>query len=450
MKDQPIRFNQSDPQQLPMSLDLEDRILGALLFDPACVMAGVIEQEFPVEAFYAGHSQIIFRTCCELFHRGVMPDFCIVATTLEQTDQLDEIGGRNRLIDLLEFSSSTVQIDHYLAKVLDDYHRRQAIRVMDTAIAEARDPNTLLNQTLEKAAQANHAITSTTQQSYTMASMAQVATEVMCELESPTVPGLSTGLNELDRMTGGFSQAYWVVAGRPSMGKTHVLLHLAHVAAQHGKPVLFISCEMNKRRIGQRLLARQTRIDSARIQRKQISESEWPAIGQAMQDLACLPLEIYDNPTPSEIDIRQKIRQIADSYGQSPIIIIDYLQKLWWNNNGRTRAEQLEKTSAALYKMSADHKTTVIVGAQINRGVGERSDKRPTMSDIKDSGSVEQDADLILTLYRDEYYDKASEDRLITEIGVAKNRDGQVGTIRVLHDLKFGHYMNCISKPLDF
>jgi replicative DNA helicase len=100
--------------------------------------------------------------------------------------------------------------------------------------------------------------------------------------------------------------------------------------------------------------------------------------------------------------------------------------------------------------MSADYKTTVIVGAQINRGVGERSDKRPTMSDIKDSGSVEQDADLILTLYRDEYYDEATEDRGVTEIGIAKNRDGRVGTIRLLHDLKFGHYLDCISKPLDF
>jgi replicative DNA helicase len=280
--------------------------------------------------------------------------------------------------------------------------------------------------------------------------MAQVATEVMTELESPTARKFSTGLKELDRITGGFSQGYWVVAGRPSMGKTHVLLHLAHTMAQHGKPVLFISCEMSRQKIGLRLLAREARIDSARLQRKHVTDSEWPTIGQALQTLAGLPLSIYDNPSSSEVDIRQKIREMADTYGQSPLVVIDYLQKLWWNNNGRTRAEQLEKTSAALYKMTFDYKTTVIVGAQINRGVGERSDKRPTMSDIKDSGSVEQDADLVLTLYRDEYYDAETQDRGITEIGVAKNRDGPVGNIRVLHDLKFGHYMDCVNRPADF
>lgn len=450
MLESPIRFTQTDPQQLPMSLDLEEKLLGSLMLDPACVMAAVIDQGFVAEALYMGHHQTIFRTCCELYHRGIMPDLGMVATTLRQSDQLDKVGGQNRLADLLESASSAVMIDQYIGKLLDDYRRRQTIRILDEAIVDCRDPNIKLSETIEKAAQATHALTVTNQQ-YTMASMAQVSAELMLDLESQKQPLVTTGLKELDRMIGGFSPGYWVAAGRASMGKTHVLVHLAHEMAKQSKPVLYISCEMAKDRIGRRLLARQARIDSSRLRRKQITESEWVVIGQAMQDLAQLPLEIYDHPNPSEINIHQKIRQLTSTYGQSPgLIVVDYLQKLWWDNNGRTRAEQLEKTSAALCAMSTAYNATVLVGAQINRGVEGRSDKRPTMADIRDSGAVEQDADVVLTLYRDEYYNPATDDRNVTEIDIAKGRDDRTGKIRVLHDLKFGHYFDLTNKPLDF
>lgn len=417
-------------------------ILGAVLFDPVTALAIAVDQELAADHFYLKRHAEVFRICLECYHKGNLPNFGLVAAELEQQGKLEEMGGRNFITSLIEFTAPTLSVEANIRKVIDDARRRQAIRSYQQAAADLHDSQKDFSQVCDQVSQQVYSLSQESRSRYAMRPIGQTMADVILDLESQDEPFLSTGIREFDRKVGGFTPGYWVAGGRTSMGKTHFGLNLVYaMASRHNKPALFISCEMNARSIGQRLLARQSRIDSSRIRKKQIADHEWEALGEASTALAAMPIEIYPHPNPTEIEIRQKIRQVCDQYGEPPkLIMVDYLQKLWWHND-RNRAEDLGKISQALYTISQDFDTTVVSLVQINRGINARADKRPTESDIKDCGNVEQDADLIMLLYRDEFYNPNSTDTGVTELIIPKNRNGTTGTIRLLHELKYGNYL---------
>lgn len=433
-------------RSLPWSADIEEAILSAIFLDPLTVCGVAIELALSPDHFYLEAHQITYAACLHILHRQAVPDLNSVLTHLQQAGTLEKVGGAGRLIGLLDTIVSTAPVKSWVLKIIEDANRRKGIKVFSQAIEDLHDPEIAPDESFEAAARESYAISSQSTDRYTMAPLSTIAAEAMIELEGEDTPQIpQTGLTEFDRMTGGFMPGYWVIAGRSSMGKSHFGLQLAHSMAGAGEPVLFVSCEMSKKRLFQRLLARESLIPSNRLRDRQIADYEWESISAAMGRLGQMPIEIYDKPNPSELDLRQKINRFTADYGKAPrLIVVDYLQKLRWGG-GSSRAYELEAISNTLFQFSADYGSTVATLAQINRGVEGRNDKRPMMSDIKDCGAVEQDADLVITLYRDEYYSPETEERGITEVSIEKSRDGKTGSIKLLSQLEFSRYLNIPS-----
>jgi replicative DNA helicase len=443
-----IKFAAPD-RSLPSSIDLESSILAAVMFDPENVAPACLELGLTVEHFYLRRHQAIYATALDLHRQGLAADLMQIATRLQQSGQLDQIGGQASLVAMLDNFVSAASLPSWVRKVIEDATRREGIRLLTDGIEQLYDPQTQPETVFEQSARSTYDLTQRSGQRYVMSPLSEVAAAAMAELDSQIDDtAASTELPDWDAVTGGFTPGYWLIAGRASMGKTQLALHFTRAMARTGGPVLFISCEMTKVKLFRRLLSREARIPATRLRDRQIAASEWETIGHAMAALAKLPIEIYDCPNPSETDLRQKINRISSTYGQPPkLIILDYIQKLRWGDS-QVRAYELEAISNKLFEFHKDYNATVIALAQIGRGVESRTDKRPGMADLKDCGAFEQDADYVFTLYRDDYYNpSASTDRNVLEVGVQKARDSQTGTIKLLTDFAISDILPIHKTP---
>jgi replicative DNA helicase len=261
------------------------------------------------------------------------------------------------------------------------------------------------------------------------------------------VPGLMTGFRDLDAMTQGFQPSNLIIcAARPSMGKTSLVVNFLRNIASLGGPCIFFSLEMDKAAVSNRMLAAESRVVSERLRMGQIQSLEWENIGHAISKLSSLPLMIDDNPNPSVADIRRKSLEVKEKYGSMGAIAIDYLQ-LMDSQSGSNRNDELSRITRGLKGLAKELQCPIIVLSQLSRGVESRQDKRPMMSDLRDSGAIEADADLVMMLYRDEYYNKDTPDRGMAELIIAKQREGPVGTIKLLFEPQFTQFRNMAIQP---
>jgi replicative DNA helicase len=261
------------------------------------------------------------------------------------------------------------------------------------------------------------------------------------------VPGLMTGFRDLDAMTQGFQPSNLIIcAARPSMGKTSLVVNFLRNIAALGGPCIFFSLEMDKAAVSNRMLAAESRVVSERLRTGRIQSAEWENIGHAISKLSSLPLMIDDNPNPSVADIRRKSLEVKEKYGSMGAIAIDYLQ-LMDSQSGANRNDELSRITRGLKGLAKELQCPIIVLSQLSRGVESRQDKRPMMSDLRDSGAIEADADLVMMLYRDEYYNKDTPDRGMAELIIAKQREGPVGTIKLLFEPQFTQFRNMAVQP---
>lgn len=443
MKQAPI--TKADRQMFPCSLDLEEGLIAAILIIPDALADMVSTYDLKAEHFYLKKHQIIFQAAQGIQQQGHSPDLMRVITQLDQTEALKDFGGTQQLFKYLEMPMPIQRFDSWIQKIKEDSHRREVMIAATELIETMRDPDVepstaaelfetkLYGLNSKPALQGGEGIS-------------QVVANMHDYLASAKAPVISTGIKDLDDATGGFVPGLWIVGGRTSMGKTHMGLHLALRAAEGNQEVLIVSAEMPANKLAIRMLANISSIPSNRLANKQIGEDEWEQIGLAERILANMPIHVLDKSNPSESDIRQMINRVLKKTGKPPkVMMIDYLQKLEWYADAPNRATELGKITTHLFNLSRDMGMTVIALAQISRATEGRSDKRPSMADLKSSGDIEQGADLIMLLYRDDYYDEDSADRGVTEILIAKARDGETGKIKVLHDLQYGHYRNMPS-----
>lgn len=432
----------------PQNIDAEEAILGGILLDPEA-MSRVVDI-LKADAFYINSHRDLYRAAVSLHTQAKPTDLTSVATWLKDHNLLDKVGGQPKLAQLVEQTISAVNIDQYAALVMDKYLRRQLITVGTEVAQLGYVTDTDLAKILDQAETKVFNITQSRPQQG-LASMDEILTHTFADLENRSVgavlPGLSTSFYDLDAMTQGFQRSdLIIVAGRPSMGKTSFALVVTrNIAAHHQLPVAVFSLEMSKEQLVQRLLSSEVQIESGRLRSGRISQPEWEPLGHGISSLSQLRLFIDDTPNITITEMRSKVRRLkAEQGGQLGLVMVDYLQ-LMESSTSDNRVQELSKITRGLKALAREVNVPVIALSQLSRSVEARTNKRPMMSDLRESGAIEQDADLIIMLYRDEYYSPDSQDRGIAEIIITKHRNGPTGTVKLLFEPQFTRFRNMVS-----
>lgn len=430
---------------MPMNVEAEEAILGGILIDPDAIsrVADLLKPEY----FAIAAHQRIFTVAMSLFTQGHSADLMTVTTWLTDRGQLDGIGGLSKLAQLVDRTVSTANIDQYVDLIEEKYRRRRLIqagfKIAEAGNQTARDLEELIAEAeTEILGISSHA------NSQEFSTIGSCLNEVWRSLEDGAPPGYLTGLHDLDELIGGVARKdLIIVAARASMGKTWLAIYLTlQIAKKYQLPVVFFSAEMSRESLTKRLLASVSGISSQRLMWNKIYEEEWEKLSKAVGELSELPIIIDDTPGTSltPASMRSVLRRVEREHGSPGLVLLDYLQLLGERNAGN-RAQDIGAVAGHCKAIAKDFDVPFVALAQINRGVEARNDKRPLMSDLKDSGDIEQDADLAVCLYRDDYYNTESTEKDKIELIVRKQRNGSLGTAKCWFNPEKGTFRN-ISK----
>ncbi len=391
-----------------------------------------------LDDFYREGNRLIFNAMLELFHTGEPIEPITVIEQLTKSGVLDTAGGREAVLDIVETPYIAASFRTYAEIVHDTAMQRRLLQVGQSieAIIAGRE-----GETVDMLKQAEDLVYSLSQKT-TRGDFEAAQTLVHANVErlikaseaGEEITGLATGFDDLDTKTGGFRPANLIVlAARPSMGKTALALGMALNAALDGKTVAIFSLEMSKDEIIGRMLSSAAMVDGQRLRTGRLSQDDWPRIGTAADKLAQCKIFIDDSEGVTVAEMRTKSRRLKSRAGLD-LVVIDYIQ-LMEGMPGRKRDEnrvqELSAISRSLKLMARDLEVPLVILSQLNRSPDQRPDKHPMLSDLRESGAIEQDADMVLMLYRDEYYNKDTEEKGITDLDIAKHRNGPTGRVKL-------------------
>lgn len=439
----------------PNNIEAEEEILGGIMLDPEAISR--VRDKLVPPAFYISAHQTIYQALVYLHSLGLPTDLLSLTNWLTDRGFLINIGGRSKLAQLLDRTVSAVNIDALADMVMAKYLRRQLIKAGNEIVLLGYETETELPTVLDRSEQKIFQISQQTYSTNTEHNNA-IALAAYEALESAT-PIYPTGIDEIDDLIGGLeSGTLTIIAGRPSMGKSFIGLYLAlQTILQHQLPVALFSLEMSKEQLEYRLWSLMSVTDAYkhlqilplsgdRIRRHRsgslpLKEWEFSSIAKIVSAASDLPLYMNDSRGITANGIASECRQIKAKEGKLGLVIIDYLQMMA-EDSGGNRSYELGDVARSLYKMASDLKVPVVALSQISRGVEGRQDKRPTMSDLSQSGILEMVADNIILTYRDEYYNPDTQDLGILEMIVAKARHGNTATAKVFFDRSYGIIKN--------
>jgi replicative DNA helicase len=441
---QELNFQGYSDRLPPQNIDAEEAILGGILLDPEAI--GRVMELLSPEAFYINAHKEIYRATIALQAEGRPTDLMSVTNWLHDRGLLEKVGGQSRLVQLIDRTISAVNIDQYAQLVTEKYLRRKLIQVGTEVAQLGYETTAPLERVLDQAEQKIFNITQE-RPNQSLVATADILTSTFSDIESRSLglvlPGISCGFYDLDALTQGFQRSDLIIAaGRPAMGKTSFVLNIArNIAAFHKFPVAVFSLEMSKEQLVYRLLSSEAQVESGRLRAGRISQNEWEPLGHAISILSQLPIFIDDTPNISVTEMRSKARRLqAEQGGALGLILIDYLQLM--EGSGDNRVQELSKVTRSLKGLARELHVPIIALSQLSRGVESRTNKRPMMSDLRESGSIEQDSDLVIMLYRDEYYNPDTPDRGVAEVIITKHRNGPVGTVKLLFEPQFTRFRN--------
>ncbi|TCP20033.1 primary replicative DNA helicase [Scopulibacillus darangshiensis] len=436
----------------PQNIEAEQAVLGAIFLEPQA-MTAAIEVLMP-DDFYRTSHQLIYSVMMGLAERGEPVDVVTVTADLRNEKRLEEAGGVSYLSELANSSPTAANIEYYSEIVEEKALLRRLIRTATSIVSDGYTredevesilddaEKTILEVSQKKRASAFQSIKDVLVEAYDNIEMLQS--------RKGDITGTATGFLELDRMTAGFQKNdLIIVAARPSVGKTAFALNIAqNVATKTDENVAIFSLEMGAQQLVMRMLCAEGNIDAQRLRTGRLEEDDWQKLTMAMGSLSNAGIYIDDTPGVRVNEIRAKCRRLKQEKGLG-MILIDYLQLIQGNGgSGRqeNRQQEVSEISRTLKAIARELNVPVIALSQLSRGVESRQDKRPMMSDIRESGSIEQDADIVAFLYRDDYYDKESEKQNIIEIIIAKQRNGPVGTVELAFIKEYNKFVNLDRK----
>lgn len=441
-----LESQMDDIKAPPHSIEAEQSVLGGLMLDNQAwehVIDKVGEKDF-----YRHEHRVIFRAMELLEQKNVPFDVITLSETLKDVNELDNVGGEVYLFELSNNTPSAANIRAYAEIVRERSVLRQLIgvaaEIADTAYRpEGRDSITLLDEAERKvfdiAGPGGRG--SGPQRISSYLALANERVHLLSDNDLP-VTGLSTGYRDFDGMTSGLQTSdLIIVAGRPSMGKTTFAMNMAENAVMAcDKPVLIFSMEMPGDALALRMMASLGEIELQKLRTGKLEDDDWPRVGSVVGMLSERSMFIDDTPALSPSEVRSRARRIARDHGQLGLIVVDYLQLMRVGGNSENRTAEISEISRSLKALAKELNVPVIALSQLNRSLEQRADRRPVMSDLRESGAIEQDADLIVFIYRDEVYNPDTRDKGVAEIIIAKQRNGPIGRIRLAFQGQFTRF----------
>lgn len=423
-------------RQAPHSLEAEQAVLGSILIDSRCVaeVIGVLRPE----DFYLAQNRDIYETVYSMFNYSQVIDPVTVLDKMKERGVFDEQQTTNYLAQLMEITPTAANVKQYAAIVRDKAMLRNlsqtASEINETVFEGVGTAEEILEAAEKKvfALRKNNANDSMERIGTVLLKVFDRLTELY-ESDS-AIPGLSTGIHDLDKIISGLNKSdLLLIAARPGMGKTSMALNIAlNVAKSNPKTVAFFSLEMSKEQLAMRLLSNESFVDNNKLLTGQLDEEDWSKLGIASSALSQTDIRVDDNPTITVAEMNAKCRRM-DNLG---LVLIDYLQLMTsagskQNYSGENRQQVVSDISRSLKIMAKELNVPVICLSQLSRANESRTDKRPMLSDLRESGAIEQDADEVIFLYRDDYYNKESPEPNVAEAIIAKNRHGATGTVKL-------------------
>ena len=419
----------------PQDLEAEKSVLGALLLDPN-ESQEVLSSMKPDDFYRPAHAKV-FEAVVSLFEKNEPVDEVTVAAELQKQGDLEACGGRSFLAELSDRVPTAANAAHYAKIVKNRALTRKLIHVATTIAGSGYQETADVEQLLDHAESQIFEITSDRDEGgFTpLKEIVQVAFGKIEELyeRKEAITGVATGFDKLDKMTAGFQPGdLIIVAGRPSMGKTALALNMAQYAALKNKvPTALFSLEMSKEQLVMRMLCTEGRIRGDRLRGGFLKDSDWPKLARACGGLAEAPMYIDDTGALNILEMRTKCRRLQQQHGLG-LIVVDYLQLMHGRGSGgEGREREISEISRGLKALAKELRLPVVALSQLNRSLEQRQDKRPMLSDLRESGAIEQDADVICFVYRDEYYNEDSPDKGLAEVIIGKQRNGAVGTVKL-------------------
>ncbi|MFC1658468.1 replicative DNA helicase [Candidatus Omnitrophota bacterium] len=429
----------------PQNLEAEMAVLGSMMLDEKAISTVIelLDQNF----FYKDNHRKIFEAICNLYNSNKAVDLVTVNDELKRMGVLDEVGGTSILTELVNMVPSAANVAHYARLVREKSILRALITNANSIVTLAYEYERDADEALDRAETLIFNIRDTKRTS-NIVSMKEVIQKNIEQIDQvyqkkAQVSGIPTGYMDLDIKTAGLHASdLIVVAGRPSMGKSALAAGLAEYAGViHKTPLAFFSLEMSKEQLVQRMLCAHARVDAHKVRTGYLSPSDWPKLTAAAGKLSEAPIFIDDTPGISVLELRAKARRLK-AHHNIQMIILDYLQLMRGKERSENRQQEISEISRSLKALARELNVSLVAISQLSRAVESRTDRRPQLSDLRESGAIEQDADLVLLLLREEYYNPTPANEGLAELIIAKQRNGPVGTIKLVFIKEYARFEN--------
>src|SRR5947207_1477379 len=423
------------PVAPPQNLEAEESVLGAMMLSPGAI--GAVSEVLDASDFYRESHARIYRAALALYAKGEPVDAITLVDELEERGELDEIGGRVRIHELAALVPASANAGHYARIVREMATLRGLIRVGgEISILGWERPG----ETTDLVDRAEQIVFDLSQARVT-SEFSHIEELLKDSFERITalyeagadVTGTPSGYRDLDRLTSGFQPGNLIiVAARPSMGKSGLGLCVAtNLAVREERPVAIFTLEMSKSEVTQRFMCSEAKVESQRLRTGKLAADDWPRLTAACDRLAKAPIYVDDTGSITMMEIRSKARRLKSREPNLGLIVVDYLQLMTSGASVENRVQEVSQISRQLKVLARDLDVPILAMSQLSRAVEQRHDKRPILSDLRESGSIEQDADLVMFIYRDEYYNDESDQQGIAEVHLAKHRNGPTDTVKL-------------------
>jgi replicative DNA helicase len=440
------------PQIIPQSREAEEAVIGAVLINPEAYYD--VAQFLKEEDFYIHRHRWIWQAFTHLHEQRIPIDFLTVSEELDQMGHLAEVGGPAYLTSLINNVPTSLHAEAYGHIVEETAIRRRMLSAANDIAKLAYQEDIGIDAVMDDAEKAIFGV-SERLMTRDLQSIQQVLSEYYDRIDQlasrgEDTYGVPTGFIDLDRLLGGMQPSdLLIIAGRPGMGKTAFMLSAAKNAAQiHKKHVAIFSLEMSSEQLVQRLIAQETGIDSQRLRTGKLDEDEWPLFTHAIEVLSDTHMFLDDTPGLTPLQLRTKCRRLHLEF-QLDLVIIDYLQLMSGGIRTDNRVQEVSHISRNLKILARELNVPVLAAAQLSRAVEQRADKEPQLSDLRESGSLEQDSDIVMFIHRPEMYEKDTLKQNIAQIKIAKHRNGPVGTIELVFRNNIAKFENAATRTVD-
>ena len=421
-------------RSLPQSIEAEQSVIGSMIIDKNSI-AKVMES-LEEEDFYRDGHKAIYKAILEMFRNDMAVDLVTLLEYLKSTNMLERAGGVTYITELSASVPTTANLSAYIKIVSDKSTLRKLIKASTTIIEESYNKQDKVESVVDIAEKKIFNIAEN-RTSKDFEPLSDVLERGFLQIEKlfnnkGEITGVGSGFTDLDSMTSGFQSGDMIlIAARPSMGKTTFALNIAeHAALREHKSVVIFSLEMSKEQLAYKLLCSEANVDMLKLRTGALEDSDWENIARATGPLSKAKVYIDDTAGVTVMEMRSKCRRLKLEYGID-LIVIDYLQLMSGGSGTDNRQQEVSEISRSIKALAKEMECPVIALSQLSRAPEQRADHRPMLSDLRESGSIEQDADLVMFLYRDEYYNKETEDKNIGECIIAKQKNGPVGTVKM-------------------